>query len=177
MRNTFCQLRSDKLEDIRAVGLIHLVSTHLRRNNQWHLSEEIHHIVIIDSTKGSQFIYIFSILRMFTQVLVESVDRRIGKTDDTIQVVPHIVILAYRRLKVVEEDILPGSTIYPVTLATRNHTGIRRELLEGVYRATIASIQSISNGRIYVSHCVYIYQLRGTESLLLRKLASWSLIQ
>ena len=114
---------------------------------------------------------------MLTQVLVESVDRRIGKTDDTIQVVPHIVILAYRRLKVVEENVLPGTTIHPVTLATRNHTGIRRELLEGMYRATIASIQSIADGRINISHCVYIYQLRGTESLLLRKLASWSLIQ
>jgi hypothetical protein len=89
---------------------------------------------------------------MFTQVLVESVDRRIGKTDDTIQVVPHIVILAYRRLKVVKENVLPGSTIYPVTLATRNHTGIRRELLEGMHRTTITSIQSIADGRIYVSH-------------------------
>ena len=114
---------------------------------------------------------------MLTQVLVESVDRRIGKTDDTIQVVPYIVILAYRRLEVVEENVLPCSTIHPVTLATRNHTGIRRKLLEGMHRATITSIQSISDGRIYVSYCIYIYQLRGTESLLLRKLASWSLIQ
>ena len=40
------------------------------------------------------------------KVLAESHrDRRIGKTDDTIQVVPHIVILAYRRLKVVKENV------------------------------------------------------------------------
>ena len=48
------------------------------------------------------------------------------------------------------------------------------------FNALVMGLNSDKNGfstNLYTCHCVYIYQLRGTESLLLRKLASWSLIQ
>ena len=91
--------------------------------------------------------------------------------------IPDVIVRIYRRLEVVQEDVLPLTAVNPVTLTAREHRGVGREFLQGVHTATIASVQAIAYSRIDIGHGVYINECRTLECLGLTEFALGSLVE
>ena len=132
-RQSGVKFRGDEFENVAAVALLHVVCRLLRRCHDWHLSIEVHGVIIVDGAQGTQLRYVGLIVGMSGEHGCQLVDAGVAQADNLEQVVPHRGVDVDRRLKVVEEHVLPFAAVHPVALATREHGSIGYELLKGLY--------------------------------------------